>query len=237
MENFILIETSTKECSVGLMNESGLLSFRKDNAFKVHAKKVIPFIQEVLEENNLSLKDCSAISVSKGPGSYTGLRVGVSSAKGLCFGADIPLIGIGTLEILAHQAKEKYLLDKENDSDTIILPMIDARRMEVYSSRFDYNCNKLNDTQAIVLDEHSFDFEFNNYKKIIFIGDGAEKYKECLTKERLEKSIFDNSYPNITGMVQPTLKAFKAKKFEDTAYFEPFYLKEFIAGISKKKLF
>ena len=182
-----------------------------------------PFIAEILRERGLKAAQLDAVAVSEGPGSYTGLRVGVSTAKGICFGGGIPLIGVDTLEILAWQAEEGF------DS---IVPMIDARRMEVYCATFDGVRRRQGPTEALVLDRGSFSGPLDR-GRVLFIGDGVAKFEAVC---RHPNASFKTCSPIAEAMLQPALSALRKKEFEDTAYFEPFYLKEFVAGISKKSV-
>lgn len=222
----LLIETSTESCSVAICKDEKVVSHKYTLTPKLHAKELAPFINEALSEAQMTLAECSAVCVSSGPGSYTGLRVGVSTAKGICFGANKPLIGVDTLKVLAMQGVGK------TDAD-LIIPMIDARRMEVYSATFSLNGEKLTDTQALILTPESFSENLKE-RKVLFIGNGVEKFKNIICSPNAH---FISCMPDATGMVSPALESFAAERFEDVAYFEPFYLKEFVAGISKKSLF
>ena len=216
------IETSTKNCSVSLANKGkNILCKELSEAGFSHAEKLHVFIEEILSECKITFKDLSAVAVSKGPGSYTGLRIGVSAAKGLCFALDIPLISIDTLEILARQI---------NINNGLIIPMIDARRMEVYSAIFDENYKKIRAVEAQILDEYSFS-DYN--ETIYFIGDCNEKAKTVLTKSNF---IFvdDKLYPSSNEMSLLSFNKFQNQEFEELAYFEPFYLKDFLMTTSKK---
>lgn len=215
------IETATKNCSVALSKDGRTLAIREiaEQNFS-HAEKLHIFIEELFAESHLKLQDLSAIAVSQGPGSYTGLRIGVSAAKGLCYALSIPLIAVDTLEILAR---------KINISNGIILPMIDARRLEVYSAFFDSNYAKIRETKAEVIDENSFQEET---EILHLIGDGAMKFKEILTGEKF-KYYPEMQFPSATEMSLISFQKFQNKQFEDVAYFEPFYLKDFVL-ITKK---
>lgn len=256
----LLIETSTEVCSVALCKGVNIIAFRVINEPKSHARIIAVMVEEVLNQGGISISNCDAVVVSEGPGSYTGLRVGVSIAKGLCYGASIPLIAVSSLELLAQLAIHT-LAAGENHSlaagdtlaqptaispGTIIIPMIDARRMEVYTAKFDSLCNPLSKTEAVILDQNSFSDELSK-GDVIFAGVGAEKFKSIINNP-----INTNNNPNSTnnkynvkfviigadarGMVIPALKKFKSSDFVDVAYFEPFYLKDFIAGVTKKRL-
>ena len=215
------IETATKNCSVALSKDGRTLAIRElsEQNFS-HAEKLHVFIEELFAESHLKLQDLSAIAVSQGPGSYTGLRIGVSAAKGLCYALSIPLIAVDTLEILAR---------KINISNGIILPMIDARRLEVYSAFFDSNYAKIRETKAEIIDENSFQEET---EILHLIGDGAMKFKEILTGEKF-KYYPEMQFPSATEMSLISFQKFQNKQFEDVAYFEPFYLKDFVL-ITKK---
>jgi len=209
------IETATKNCSVSIA-ENGTTLICKEIAEQgySHAEKLHVLIEEILQESKLSMKDVSAIAVSQGPGSYTGLRIGVSAAKGLCFALDIPLIAVDTLESLARQ------VDK---TDGYIVPMIDARRMEVYSAIFNSNHKKTREVQAEIITEESFKAIKEN---IYFVGDCSEKCKTVLTKENfifLENIV----YPSAKEMSKISFEKYKKSDTVDVAYFEPFYLKDF----------
>ena len=225
MERIILIETSTALCSVALAEDGAITAYRESSAAKAHASLTAVFVQEVLQERGIKLEDCDAVCVSMGPGSYTGLRVGVSTAKGLCFGSGKPLIAVGTLDTLVAQT--------ETPTDfKYIVPMIDARRMEVYAAVFE-NDKQISATAPAIIDENSF-VEHLEQGPVLFIGDGAGK---CADVIKHPNAHFCQCHPKASSMLAPAMKAYKEKRFEDVAYFEPFYLKEFVATVSKKKLF
>ena len=229
MENIILIETSTALCSTALVENGVLTSYRESSAPKAHASLTAVFIQEMLDERGLTLADCDAVCVSKGPGSYTGLRVGVSTAKGLCFGSGKPLIAVGTLDTLVAQASEA--IPDNVEGLKFIIPMIDARRMEVYAAVFE-NGTQITETSPAIIDENSF-AEYLEQGPCLFIGDGAGK---CADVIKHPNAHFCQCWPKASAMLAPAIEAYKEKRFEDVAYFEPFYLKEFVATVSKKKL-
>ena len=220
----ILIETSTSLCSVALAENGVITAYRESSAPKAHASLTAVFVQEVLAERGLALSDCDAVCVSKGPGSYTGLRVGVSTAKGLCFGSGKPLVAVGTLDTLVAQA--------DNSQFRFIIPMIDARRMEVYAAVFE-DSRQITETTPVIVDENSFS-EYLEQGPCLFIGDGAGK---CADVIRHQNAHFCQCNPKASAMLHPAMEALNEKRFEDVAYFEPFYLKEFVATVSKKKLF
>ena len=231
MERLILIETSTALCSAALAEDGVITSYRESSAPKAHASLTAVFIQEMLEEKGLTIADCDAVCVSKGPGSYTGLRVGVSTAKGLCFGSGKPLIAISTLDILVAQAQIP-------DNLKYIVPMVDARRMEVYAAVYEIAGHAGNDVRQItetapaIIDENSYS-DILEKGKVLFIGDGAGK---CADVIKHPNATFVQCWPKASAMLEPAMKAYKEKRFEDVAYFEPFYLKEFVATVSKKKM-
>jgi tRNA threonylcarbamoyladenosine biosynthesis protein TsaB len=224
------LETATTVCSVSLSKNGHLLALKELNEDYTHAENLTIFIENVVKEANVKLTELDAIAVSKGPGSYTGLRIGVSTAKGLCYSLDKPLIAINTLE---HLASSVITNSKSNskDSNSLFCPMIDARRMEVYCSFFDANGKEVRTTSAEIIDEDSFADLLKDHT-IYFFGDGAAKCKEVLSKNK--NAIFlPDIVPSAKDMIPFAEKAFSEKRFEDVAYFEPFYLKDFVAG--KKK--
>jgi tRNA threonylcarbamoyladenosine biosynthesis protein TsaB len=216
MSLILNLETATKNCSVALAKNGTTIACKEIAAQNFsHAEKLHVFITEILTENTIQFSDLNAIAVSQGPGSYTGLRIGVSSAKGLCYALNIPLISVDTLQLLAKQ------ITIENG---IILPMIDARRMEVFSAIYDKNYNQIRTTQAEIIDATSYQ---EITETIHLVGDGIEKFKNTLTDE---KFIFhtENVYPSAKEMSELSFQKFQKSNFEDVAYFEPFYLKDFL---------
>lgn len=218
MAYILNIETATTNCSVSLSNKGETVVLKEDyNNNYSHAERLHVYIDAVLNEANIKASQLDAIAVSKGPGSYTGLRIGVSAAKGLCFALGKPLISILTLEALAHQV---------NTSDGVIVPMLDARRLEVYSAVFDSNLNQIRETQAQILDEASFE-SYLNKTKVCFIGNGVPKTKELITHEN---AIFiEDKLPSSNEMSRLSFEKYKKSDIEDVAYFEPYYLKDFVA--------
>lgn len=240
MERIILIETSTALCSTAMVEDGKIVCYRESSENRAHASLTAVFIDEMLKERGCSLKECSAVCISEGPGSYTGLRVGVSTAKGLCFGAGIPLLSVGTLEILVNQALQKHVPEgsqRERDEDKLtfkyIVPMIDARRMEVYTAIFEGNGTRVTDTEAKIIDGDSFS-DILAEGPVLFIGDGATKCTDTLTHPNAH---FIQTCPKASSMLEPAEREFNERHFRDVAYFEPFYLKEFVATTSKKHLF
>ena len=228
MARILLIETSTALCSVALAEDGRIVAVRESAEPRVHAAMTAPYVKEVL--GDLPVKELDAVCVGKGPGSYTGLRVGVSTAKGLCFGAGIPLLSVGTLDTLVYQARAEGLLP---EGCRHVVPMIDARRMEVYSAVFTPEARQIRETRPEIVDEASF-ADLLSEGPVLFIGDGAEKCRATLASPN---AFFAPCSPKAASMAVPAFAAFEGKRFEDVAYFEPFYLKEFIATVSRKKLF
>lgn len=221
------IETATTVCSVSIAKDGELIAFKEQNGDYSHAENLTLFIENVIRQAGVSFKQLDAIAVSKGPGSYTGLRIGVSTAKGLCYALEKPLIAINTLHHLALSlSKEKKY------AGHLFCPMIDARRMEVYCAVYDQEGKEIVTTAAEIIDDHSFEKLLEDHK-IVFVGDGAAKCKDVLSKN--PNSIFvDNVFPSAKDMILLSEKAFEQKNFEDLAYFEPFYLKDFVAGKKKE---
>lgn len=214
------IETATTNCSVALGKEGELLALKEDyNNNYSHAERLHLYIDEILKENGLTPGDLAAVAVSKGPGSYTGLRIGVSAAKGLCFSLDLPLISVPTLTSLALQ------VDKE--AGDFIIPLLDARRMEVYTTGFTAGMEPVFETRAEVLDENSFR-EYLEKGKVTFIGNGVEKFKKICTHKNA--GFVERKLPSAAEMVTIASEKFAGNAFEDVAYFEPYYLKDFMAG-------
>lgn len=230
MSKILCIETSTPVCSVAIIDEISVISYQETDKKNSHSEILTVFIEDLLKEVNLKFTDLDAIAVSKGPGSYTGLRIGVSTAKGLCYALDIPLIAINTLQSMASGMIEKY--QDKIQTPYYFVPMIDARRMEVYSAIYDINLNIVRKTEAEIIDESSFS-EYLEKNKMIFFGDGSDKCKEVLNHQN---ALFEeNIMPSAVYMAKLVNDKFIKQEFEDVAYFEPFYLKDFIAGIPKVK--
>lgn len=235
MALILSIETGTDICSVALANDGELMALRESDEGRDHAKKVAIFVDELLKETGVQPSDLDAIAVGKGPGSYTGLRIGVSFAKGMCYALDIPLIAVGSLDALTEVAREDYdagILDIEDEEwqQAVLCPMVDARRMEVYTQIFGVEGVAKSDVVAEVVTDESFTMWRKNHKLVIF-GNGARKCTETLGD-----AIFVEVAPSARGIVRLAEEAFAAQRFEDIAYFEPFYLKDFIVIPSKKRL-
>jgi tRNA threonylcarbamoyladenosine biosynthesis protein TsaB len=225
---FILcIETATEVCSVAVFNKNKLLVINEIKEGNMHASALTKLIVNSISEANITLKQLNAICVSKGPGSYTGLRVGVSTAKGLCYGLNIPLLSVNTL----HGIAGFYMQQNPNNKITLC-PMIDARRMEVYTALFDFNLHEVIPTHAAVIDEKSYIDELNQ-QHMLFLGNGAEKCKSTIIHPN---AVFlDGVQCSAAGLGQLAYQQYLSGKFEDTAYFEPFYLKDFVGTVSKKQ--
>ena len=222
----LCLETATPVCSVALNESCCTIALRETEGQNAHSEKITNFIREVMEVAHIEYSQLDAIAVSKGPGSYTGLRIGVSTAKGICYAADLPLMAIDTLEAMAYGMKAK--LGNQIDENDLLIPMIDARRMEVYASIFDANLNKIHDTAALVIDEHSFE-DLRKEQRLWLFGDGAPKLQKTFENQP-NITIIDGFKPSAAYMLPLVDKALKEKDFVDVAYFEPFYLKDFVAG-------
>ena len=218
------IETATTNCSVSLAQDGDTIALLEENDKNYsHSERLHVYINDVLIKANASMKEIDAIAVSKGPGSYTGLRIGVSTAKGLCYSLDIPLISVHTLEALAHQ------VDVDNG---FIVPMLDARRMEVYSSIFNSNHELIRDTEAQILDEQCFQ-DLLNQDEVYFIGSGVEKTKELIQHKNAK--FIEGKLPSANEMSLLSFYKYQKSDIENVAYFEPFYLKDFVALKPKSK--
>jgi tRNA threonylcarbamoyladenosine biosynthesis protein TsaB len=225
MAYILNIETATTVCSVSISKNEELLFCKELNEGFTHAENLHLFIQEALTACYLKATDLNAIAVSKGPGSYTGLRIGVSTAKGLAFALRIPLISVDTLQIMVVAAQS---IHKEN---AVYCSMIDARRMEIYSATYDAHLDELSPTEALILDEVSCS-KFDKHSKIYFFGDGMNKCKELLSRNS-NSNFIEGIIPSAKYMPGLSYKKFENQQFENVAYFEPFYLKDFM--VMKKK--
>ncbi|MBC7417074.1 MAG: tRNA (adenosine(37)-N6)-threonylcarbamoyltransferase complex dimerization subunit type 1 TsaB [Pedobacter sp.] len=228
MANILLLETATNVCSVALAIDGNVVSLKEEGGSNLHASNLTLFIQEVMEQAGIVYGDLNAVSISKGPGSYTGLRIGTSTAKGLCFALDIPLIAIETLVMMA-----KGFIDRNPAYNGLICPMIDARRMEVYTAVFDKELKNLLQTEAKIIDGVSFS-NVLLANKLTFIGDGAAKCKEVIIHKNA--MLCEDNFNSAGNMATLAEEAFLRNNFEDVAYFEPFYLKDFVFTKSKKNL-
>lgn len=229
MSCILNIDTSTAVCSVALSNDQEIVFNKVSFNGPSHASLLGVFVKEAIEAANAKNLKPDAVAVSSGPGSYTGLRIGVSMAKGLCFGHDVPLISLHTLEIMASEA----IKQNNGNKDMLYCPMLDARRMEVYDAIYDAELKQCRRDSADVIDENSYQ-EFLSKGKVCFFGNGSDKCKPVLTHPN---AVFlDNIHPLASSMVPLAQKAFDEKRFVDVAYFEPFYLKEYHAVIAKNKV-
>lgn len=233
MATILCIETGTDICSVGIAREGEIVSMLESDEGRDHARKVGVFVDELLRSTGITPNEIDAVAVGKGPGSYTGLRIGVSFAKGLCYGLQKPLIAVGSLDALTAVAREEFeagIIDVEDWDKVQLCPMVDARRMEVYAQIFDSCGNPLSDVAAEVVTEESF-AEWRKDGHFVIFGNGAAKCAEVLAGATLI-----NVAPSVRGIAPLAQKAFDEGRFEDIAYFEPFYLKDFVVTTSKKKL-
>jgi len=223
MASILCIETATTNCSIALSVNGDVEVLIEDKSKQFsHAERLHTFIEQVLVEANISKNSLDAIAVSKGPGSYTGLRIGVSAAKGLCFALDIPLISIPTLESLALQVQP----DKG-----VIVSMLDARRMEVYSAVFSSEGNQVRETQAEILTENSFT-QYLEKEPVLFIGPGAEKFEPIC--QHKNATFLNDTLPSAYQMAALAEAKYKISDIENVAYFEPYYLKDFLTTVPKK---
>ena len=222
MAIILTLDTSTKNCSVALFNGNKIIALKEQNSDGyTHAEQLTLFIEEVIKSANLLLKEIEAIAISKGPGSYTGLRIGTSTAKGLCYALDIPLISISTLKAMASLMAKNHVTD-------IYCPMIDARRMEVFAGMYDSENNEIREVDADVVDVNTYAEYLKN--EVLFFGDGALKCTDIISNENAN---FIEYYPSAKDIRTLAFQKYSNNDFEDVAYFEPFYLKDFVAG--KKK--
>ncbi|MDR0364273.1 MAG: tRNA (adenosine(37)-N6)-threonylcarbamoyltransferase complex dimerization subunit type 1 TsaB [Bacteroidales bacterium] len=225
---FILnIETATPVCSVALYADGKILSQKTGDKPNIHSEKLTLFIEETIKEGNLTFRQLDAVAVSEGPGSYTGLRIGASAAKGLCYALDIPLIAVSTLQAMAVCMKRFY-----KNGDVLYCPMIDARRKDVYTALYNAQGEPIDPISAKTINEHTFQ-DILSRRTIIFGGDGAEKCREIINSSN---ALFLNNFKyTAEGVAALSHKKWERREFTDTAYFEPFYLKEFQAGKPKVK--
>ncbi|MBW7867668.1 MAG: tRNA (adenosine(37)-N6)-threonylcarbamoyltransferase complex dimerization subunit type 1 TsaB [Brumimicrobium sp.] len=224
MTRLLHIETATKVCSVALSEDGKLVDVLEESSGEyIHSEKLTIFIEEICKRNHWNLQDLQGIVVTSGPGSYTGLRIGVSTAKGLCFGLDIPLISVNTLESITQLALIKY-------PDAIICAMIDARRMEVFSGIYDNQMRLVKPLSADILDDNSY----AEFEPFVVCGDGAEKVQTLWPNRNITVDITILS--SASGQVQIAYQKYLNQEFEDVAYFEPKYLKDFMVTTAKSKL-
>ena len=235
----LCLETATPTCSVALNDGVKNLALRECNGQNAHSEKITTFIKEVMDEVGIGYHQLDAVAVSKGPGSYTGLRIGVSTAKGICYAAGLPLMAVDTLHAMAYGMRQ--LLGNAVQPNDLFVPMIDARRMEVYCALFDAGLHRVKETEAVVFGMENgerrtenfplsvFRFPFSTSSRLWLFGDGAPKLHEFF-KDELKVHIVDGFEPSAAFMAPLADQALKAGDFVDVAYFEPFYLKDFVAG-------
>ncbi len=237
MAVILLIETSTRVCSVGLAINGRVKAIREDHSEQYsHSSLLTVFMDEVISEAGLGRDDISAVAVSSGPGSYTGLRIGVSAAKGFCFALDVPLIAVDTMEALAthalHVISDRDEIISPVAIEGLLCPMIDARRMEVYQALFRADLSVFKPTSARIIDGDAFS-EVLKTQKMFFFGDGAAKCKDVVQSHNA--FFIEDIYPSVTGMAPSAFRKYHQNEFVDVAYYEPFYLKDFVAGKPKVK--
>lgn len=230
---FILhLETSSPVCSVALSKGSEMIRCIESNEANVHSSHLSIFIRKILEETGIAVTNLSAVAVSNGPGSYTGLRIGLSTAKGICYGGDLPLITVDSLQVMASWFKKKN--SAEIHADTLIVPLIDARRKEVYAGYYDTQIQPVKNSEAVILDELSFE-EMMQQQTCLFIGSGAEKTKKIL-KSHYNSRFFPDFVTSALGMIDIAWNMYQQQQFADLAYSEPFYLKQAYTTSSSKKI-
>ncbi|MBR4912044.1 MAG: tRNA (adenosine(37)-N6)-threonylcarbamoyltransferase complex dimerization subunit type 1 TsaB [Bacteroidales bacterium] len=221
----LYIETATDVCSVALSKGAEIIGLKEEAGGNNHAKHLLPFVDEVLKQAEASMTDINGVAVSIGPGSYTGLRIGVSTAKGIAYTAGIPVMAISTLESIAQGAKTLW---SGTSTETVqIIPMIDARRMEVFTTRYDFDIRSLEEISSKIVDENTF-AELLSKEKVLFCGNGMPKCKEILSA--FPNAKFMDAPISAKNMLPAALRKWQTQEFEDVAYFEPFYLKEYVAA-------
>ena len=228
MALLISLETATQVCSVALAKDGEVLALKESSEDKSHSALITLFIEEVLVGAGVEMKDLEGVAVSEGPGSYTGLRIGVSTAKGLCYALDIPLIAVSTLRAMALGASTGH----GKGENTLYCPVIDARRMEVYYGLYNGNNDEVGEVKAEIVEESFLQNHFQEHR-IVFVGDAVVKCQEIL-KDNPQALFLQNHLPTASNMAILAEKMYNAKQFVDVAYFEPFYLKDFVAVKSKK---
>ncbi len=229
------IETATHVCSVCISDDEQVLGLKESFEPNMHSTQLGVFIDTLLSDTQLQVAELDAIAVSLGPGSYTGLRIGVSTAKGLAYGANIPIIGIDTLQIIANAYLNNPGLQAHHlpDENIVLCPMIDARRMEVYTAQYDLSLKPLTQVEAVIVNHESFQTELGR-NTLLFFGNGSSKCRTVI--DHPQAHIIEGVHPSSKYMVSIAMAHYRASEFVDTAYFEPFYLKDFIATIPKKKV-
>lgn len=233
MSNLLLIESGTNVCSVAIATNGKVIGIKESADEKAHAAQLTVFIDQLVKDSGISIAHLDAIVVSKGPGSYTGLRIGVSAAKGICYAAEKPLISISSLDSMVQGALMLYASSDGINNIDYFCPMIDARRMEVYTALYSRDFVKVEEVEALIIDESSFKNHLVT-KKILFFGNGATKCREIINHPNA--FFVDDFMPSAQFMIPLAIEALTNKTFEDVAYFEPYYLKDFVATKSQKKI-
>ena len=221
----LYIETATDVCSVALSKGATIIGLKEESGGNNHAKHLLPFVDEVLKQSGVSMSEINGVVVSIGPGSYTGLRIGVSTAKGIAYTAGIPVMAVSTLESIAQGAKTLWA--ESSSEQPQIVPMIDARRMEVFTSIYDFNMQPLGEISSKIVDENIF-VELLSKEKVLFCGNGMPKCRELLST--FPNARFVEAPVSAQNMLPAALRKWQKQEFEDVAYFEPFYLKEYVAA-------
>ena len=224
MSLILLIETGTPACSVALAQDGVVFAVKHLLEKRMQSKLLVPLIDQLLVEQQVRLYQCNAVAVSAGPGSYTGLRVGLSTAKGICFGSNLPLIAVNTLLVMAQNCIDLFHTSPSLPCNALIIPLMDARRMEVYCARYSIDGECISPTEAKIIDTNSFREELEQ-SPVFFTGDGVDKCRESLSHPNAH---FVPLSPSAEGMRKIAHQAYEEKKFENLAYFEPFYFKEFM---------
>lgn len=232
MSRILCIDTATDVCSAAIMNGTKAEFMRESGNERSHAVQLAVYIDDLLKEMKSTVDELDAIAISCGPGSYTGLRIGVSTAKGLCYGGNIPLISVSTLQSMCYGIPQDFINEK-NLSDFYFAPMLDARRMEVYTSVYNSDYTLVQDIKAEIINEDSY-LDYLNNKPVVFFGEGAPKTKEILNHPNAV--FYDHFNHSAKYMGAIAFQKLKEQKFENVAYFEPFYLKDFITTTSKKNI-
>lgn len=230
MSILLLIETADEVCSVGLSTNGKLIHAEEVMEKNAHSRLINTLVESLLQKSKVSFSDISAIAVSKGPGSYTGLRIGTATAKAFCYALNIPLISVNTLQSLAIN----FLHSNSVSEDTFLMPMLDARRMEVYTALYSSKMEEVMQTTALVLNNESLN-AWTGSRKVVLFGNGANKCDELISGME-NVSIIEKIYPSVNGMVSEATKLYSNNQFEDSINFEPFYLKDFITTAPRKNI-
>ena len=234
MARILLLDTATEVCSVALSENGRVVAYQEENSGFRHSELLTLFIGELLNDKGWLFEQLDAVSVSRGPGSYTGLRIGVSVAKGLCYGLNLPLIAVSSIDSMAHHMAQLLMERKDPDpSDILLCPMIDARRMEVFTALYNREGSPLTEVKAEIIHDDSFSEELGT-GKVYFFGNGANKCREKIKHPNARFE--DDIHASARFMSKIATENYHKKKFENLAYFEPFYLKDFIATIPKNKI-